>query len=422
MESARISGILLVTNQKGSQIFTMRLPPECYQMQQTIQHYLPHLRRSQLSGLTLWVYGTITSGSSCQNAVLTALSLFGNWHSLRQYLREWLYDGRDRASPCAVQLDVRVCFVPLLSWLLDWWQSDKLALAIDPTMKGDKIAAIVISVVYRSCAIPIAWHMLPANTRGQWMVPMVELLELLAPAVPKHMQVIVLCDRGLRSPRLYRQICAVGWHPYVRQSINTVFCPDGGGRIHARRLVPAPGHAWVGSGTAFRRSRIRRRGTLIVVWERGQDAPWIVMTDLAPEDAGVCWYALRFWIELGFRAIKGVGWQWQHSRRTDPERVSRHWLVLSVATLLTLAYGSRVEDAAVRCVAPGRLRAPPKSLRAAQRSAANRPRRLVSVLRLGMICLRRLLHKGRMWRRVWLLPEEWPQPTANLKVVYHPDT
>ena len=56
------------------------------------------------------------------------------------------------------------------------------------------------------------------------------------------------------------------------------------------------------------------------------------------------WYALRFWIELGFKAVKSLGWQWRKTRRTDPARISRHWFVLSVATLLTLAYGTRAED------------------------------------------------------------------------------
>ena len=67
------------------------------------------------------------------------------------------------------------------------------------------------------------------------------------------------------------------------------------------------------------------------------------------------WYALRFWIELGFKAVKSLGWQWDKTRRTDPARISRHWFVLSVATLLTLAYGTRVEDANDRRIAPGSL-------------------------------------------------------------------
>ena len=400
----------------------MRLPPECYQMRQTIKQRLPHLRASQLTGLTLWVYGAIVAGSACQNAVIAAIWFAGKRASLRQYLREWLYDGSDRARPTSTQLDVSACFGLLLSWTLSLWQSERLALAIDPTLKGDRTVAIVISVVYRSCAIHVAWRILHANKPGSWIEPTVELIELLSPSVPRDMKVIVLCDRGLRSPCLYQCICAVGWHPYVRQTINTTFCPDGGTRIGARHLVPAPGYAWVGSGTAFRRSGIRRRGTLIVLWEVGQEAPCIVLTDLAPDAAGVCWYGLRCWIEMSFRAVKSVGWQWHKTRRTDLARISRHWLVFSVATLLTLAYGSRVEDATELGVAPGRLRAPPKSVRSAALRAARRPKRTVSVLRLGITWLRRLLHRGRLWRTVWLLPEEWPEPADNLKVICHCDT
>ena len=400
----------------------MRLPTECYQMQQTIEHYMPHLERSQIKGLVLWVYGTVLARSSCQNAVVAALLVMGNWNSLRQYLREWLYDGCDRASPCHVQLDVRLCFVPLFRWLLAWWQSDKLVLAVDPTMKGDQINSIVISAVYRSCAIPIALHILPANRPGEWIAPTVSLLALLSEAVPQNMTVLVMCDRGLRSPRLWKQICSTGWHPYARQSINTVFCPDGGTRLPARYLVPGPGHAYAGSGTAFRATSKRRRGTMIVVWDDDQDEPWVVMTDLPPDEAGVCWYGLRFWIELGFRALKGVGWQWQKTRRTDPTRVSRHWLVLSVATLWVLAYGTRVEDAFDRGIAPGRLRAPPKFVAPTHRSAVSTPRRTVSVLLQGICCMSRLLLRGGLWRRVWLLPKPWPKPPPDLKVIYHLET
>ena len=144
----------------------MRLPREPYQVQQTIETHLPHLSQPQLTGLALWVCGAILAGSACQNAVASALSPWYKWHNLRQYLREWLYDGRDRSSPCRTQLDVTLCFAPLLKWVLAWWSSDRLALAIDPTLKGDQTTAIVISVVYRSCAIPVAWRIHPATQKG----------------------------------------------------------------------------------------------------------------------------------------------------------------------------------------------------------------------------------------------------------------
>ena len=85
-----------------------------YQMQQMIETHLPHLTQAQLAKLVLWVCGAILAGSACQNAVASALSPWGAWNNLRQYLREWLYDGSDRARPCKTELDVNLCFAPLL--------------------------------------------------------------------------------------------------------------------------------------------------------------------------------------------------------------------------------------------------------------------------------------------------------------------
>ena len=161
----------------------MRLPRETYQIQQTIETHLPHLSQPQLAGLVLWVCGAILAGSACQNAVASALSPWRSWNNLRQYLREWLYDGSGRARPCKTQLDVTLCFAPLLRWVLTWWRSGRLALAVDPTLKGDQTTAIVISVLYRGCAIPVAWSIRRATQPGSWMDPTVELLKELAPTL-----------------------------------------------------------------------------------------------------------------------------------------------------------------------------------------------------------------------------------------------
>ena len=98
---------------------------------------------------------TILARSGCRNAVLGVLQSLGlGWHTTRQYLREWLYDGADRAAPCRVQLDVQACFAPLLRWVLAWWQGTELTLAVDPTAKGGELVALVVSVVYRGLAHP----------------------------------------------------------------------------------------------------------------------------------------------------------------------------------------------------------------------------------------------------------------------------
>lgn len=390
----------------------MRLPRECYQMEEQLAQYLPVLRPAQRRGLALWVYGAVVAQSACQNAVVSALLAAGRFHTVRQYLREWLYDGADKAAPCQTQVEVEQCFAPLLGWLLAWWHGRELALASDATLHGQRVTALVVSVLYRGSAVPVAWHILRANRPGAWLRPLGRLLRQLRPAIPKEMQVVVFADRGLWSPRLWRTIRAGGWHPVMRVRQATSFQPFGGPRQPAATLVRAPGDGWVGRGVVFREHQRQRVVTLVVVWGAAQREPWVVVTDLPPAEVGLCWYGLRMWIELGFRALKGVGWQWQHTRRTDPARVARHWLVLAVATLWVLAYGTRSEDAQTQGVPPARLRTP-----SAPPPAGPRP---LSVFRQGVQWFGRQLLRGRLWRRLWLLPEPWPQPAPHLQVTYGP--
>src|SRR3954454_14240889 len=316
--------------------------------------------------------------------------------------------GADKACPCAAQVDVERCLAPLPRWVLAWWQGRELALAVDATAHREDVVALVVSVLYRGSAIPVAWAVLPGNVPGPWLGPILRLLRRLRPAVPAGWTVLVLADRGLWSPRLWKRVRDLGWHPLLRIQRRTTIAPDGGERRPAGALV-RPGEAWVGRG---RLGRPKGRGltvTLVAAWTAAQEEPWVVVTDLAPDRVGVSWYALRAWVELGFRALKGVGWQCQRSRRTDPARVARHWLVLAVASLWVLAHGTRVEDARERGLPPPRLRAPPVP------PAAARPRR-ISLFGLGLQWLRHLLARGRPWRRLWLPPPPLAPPPPRLAV------
>jgi hypothetical protein len=125
-------------------------------MEAALAEHLGHLRPAERRGLALWAYGAALAQSACQSAVLTALLAHGRYDALRQRLREWLYDGADRAAPCARGLAVEACFAPLLRWVVRWWQGRALALAIDATLQGDRLAALVVSVLHHGSAIPVA--------------------------------------------------------------------------------------------------------------------------------------------------------------------------------------------------------------------------------------------------------------------------
>ena len=134
-----------------------------------------------------------------------------------------------------------------------------------------------------------------------------------------------------------------------------------------RTLTTGPGDLWVGTGRAFRDAPLA--GTLIVWQAYGQAQPWVLLTDTPVAQTEPTLHACRNWIEQGFRGLKTVGWKWHKTRRRDPVRVGRHWLVLAIATLLAVAYGTRREEAEARHLPPGRLRRPPAELDAAQQAA-----------------------------------------------------
>lgn len=382
----------------------MRLPAPCYPLDQTIAAQFPDLRPAQRRGLVLWVYGAVLAKSACEAAVVTALCGLGRYYTVRQYLREWLRDGTAKRRPCQTELPSTACFLPLFRWLLSLWQGRELMLAIDVTTHQDRLTAIVVSVLYRSRALPVAWHILPGNRPGAFLPPLLDLVDRLAPAVPRGRRVVVLADRGLWSPRLYQHLRQRRWHPLLRvQRDVRVYL---GKRRHcpAFTLAPRPGDAWVGRAVVHKERARRLWLTVVVVWTAGHTEPWVLFTDLPPTVVGPLWYGLRMWIECGFRDLKAFGWDWEHTRRQDPTRVARHWLVLAVASLWVLAAGTTAEDA-------GRLAAGPPLARTAQRP--------VSLFQRGLaVLLNRFLGHCPL-PSLALLPERWPVPAHDLQLTYH---
>ena len=340
----------------------MHRPPALYDMRQLLKAQLPHLRGHLRAVLALWVEGTRLALNGCQDTVTLALAHRprgpANPHTLRRLQRELLYDDADRIESWGQgqELEVERCFAPLLQWVRSWWvptggremAQEPRVLAADPTSKQDELVALVISGVYRQHAIPVAWHIVGAQARESWIDHFFRLLLRLAPAVPATVPVPVLCDQGLCSRDLWAQIVALGWHPCLRYPPHVTFQPEGQTqRVAVRSLITGAGDLWVGTGRAFRAGPL---DSTLIVWQAyGQAQPWVLLTDTPVAQTEPTLYACRNWIEQGFRGLKTVGHplggKWHKTRRRDPVRVGRHWLVLAIATLLAVAYGTRREDA-----------------------------------------------------------------------------
>ena len=169
------------------------------QWRTTIMQHLPHLSKPQATVLALWSFGMVLARSCALTAVshLLAKGMQRKEQTVRQQLRDWYYDVPRKRGTKRQAVQVETCFPVLLGWVVSWWQGTQLALAIDATALGTRFVVLAVSVVYRGCAIPVAWVVLPANTKHAWRREWLRLLRRLRPALPRHWTVIVLADRGL---------------------------------------------------------------------------------------------------------------------------------------------------------------------------------------------------------------------------------
>jgi hypothetical protein len=219
-----------------------------YQWTEVVTTYLPHLSKPQATVLALWSLGMVLVRSCALSAVsfFLAQGLERKPNTVRQQLREWCSEAHAKRGGLRQALGVETCFAPLLAWVLSWWEGSQLAAAVEATTLGQRVVVLVVSVLYRGCAIPVAWTVLPATEKHAWCGEWLRMLRHVRAVVPRRFFVMVLADRGLYARWWLQRIVRLGWHP-------------GLGSIRAARL-PARAHSTpTRAGARARRTGERAR-------------------------------------------------------------------------------------------------------------------------------------------------------------------
>lgn len=381
----------------------------------TVIKKMPHLTKSQAVVLAMWSFGIVMT----QSCGLTTVSVFlatllgKKENTLRQQLREWLRDGKDKKGDGRASLDVTTCFSPLLSWILSLWPVDekRLALAADASTLSTRFTVLAISVVYRGVGIPVAWKIVTATEPGSWKPHWVELFDHIKNGVESDWFVIVATDRGLYADWLYHQIKSVGWHPFMRINQQGLF------QHHQQKewcllnsLVPKVGDVWKGLVTCFKTNSIQC--TLLARWDEGYTDPWLIVTDLPPEMADACWYSMRCWIECMFKDGKRGGLAWHQTKMIHPKRAERLWLALAIAILWQVSVGGAI-DAKMPISGIDEL----PSNHIARRNFKHREKnRWLSCFRRGYLVIKAAFLNHFTLPQAGFFPEPWPDFIPQLNV------
>ena len=147
--------------------------------------------------------------------------------TMRQQWREFGDEATAKRGTARQALVVETGVVPWLPWVVAQWEGPPWARALAATTLGPRFTVVALRVVYRGCAIPVAWRVLAATAKPAWRREWVRLLRPVRRALPRAWTVMVLADRGLDARWLLRRMPRLGGHPFWR--LNT-----GGARFGPR--------------------------------------------------------------------------------------------------------------------------------------------------------------------------------------------
>lgn len=368
---------------------------------------MPGLTYPQAKLLAYWSFGMVLARSCGLTSVASILASYlqKKENTVRQSLREWCWEARAKKGKQRQEIEVSSCFGALLKWVVSNWSATEkqMVLVLDATNLKGNFIVLAISVVYQGCAIPVAWTVIAAESKGRWNRKWLKMLRCLKGQIPADWLVLVMADRGLYANWLFAGIRRLGWHPFLRINQQGQYR-----RVHSgkwqplQQVVSQPGMEWSGAVFCFKGRPVR--ANLLVRWEAGYKDPWIILTSLLPAQANVAWYGMRSWIECGFKHTKRAGWQWQSTRMQDPDRASRLWLAIAVATLWVVSVGGEADQS----LPPSSLHTlPPTHI--ARRLAKNTSRpRLLSCFKHGWILILVALSQHDSLPLGKFLPQPWP--------------
>jgi hypothetical protein len=212
---------------------------------------------------------------------------------------------------------------------------------MDRTMINDTLNLLYITVAYGGRALPLGWVVVPHEGSSDLKLQQ-QLLTWFKACLPEgaRLRTTVIADREFHSIHLAT---------WIEQSLGLNFVL----RIKAGTSVEYGGHRYRAGELASRgRTQIWKsvkvtmdrkashRVNLVTVWEQSEAEPWLLITNLTRAKQVREIYANRFWIEEMFSDHKSRGLNLESTRLTEPDRLERLLVAVTLAYLWIMEVGA----------------------------------------------------------------------------------
>jgi len=235
------------------------------------------------------------------------------------------------------RIEFECYYLPYVEALLTSLAHRPLLLAMDGSEMGRGCLTLMVSVIYKKRALPIAWVVVQGSKGHFPEETHMRLIERVHDIVPEGCDVIFLGDGEFDGTMLQATLADYGWEYTCRTAKNAQICEDSHW-FSLDEINIQPGNCIELPDVAITRQAY---GPVLVIawWQVSYEDPIYLVTNMELAAEACYWYAKRFRIETFFSDQKSRGFNMQKSHIADPERLSRLMIAACLAYIWIIYLG-----------------------------------------------------------------------------------
>ncbi len=236
-----------------------------------------------------------------------------------------------------------VYFLPYADVLLRHLALQTVVLVMDGSGVGRGCTALMLHVVYKGRALPLAWRVRQAP-KGHFPEDLhIAVVALMREVIPEGAKVVFLGDGEFDGTALQATLHEAGWSYACRTAMSTVATWEGETfRLDTLGACSKPGTLIALQEVKFTRDAY---GPVMVLscWAKGYHDPLYVVSNMATAEEACRFYEKRFRIETFFSDQKSRGFHIHKSHMSDVQRLSRLLIAACLAYIWIVYLGSVCE-------------------------------------------------------------------------------
>jgi hypothetical protein len=295
-----------------------------------LNQLLPEMLEENRITLAMMITGILRSKSGQLNHIARTVWYAFRKPSLVERFRRFV---RNKNIVVAVE------FNPFALLFLAALNQEQPVLLIDSTKIGGGCLCLMLSVYYKSRALPLGWVVYKGKKGHSSQETQLALFKTAQELLPPHSRVIVLGDGEFDGSHLVQWFQAQKNWQYVCRTDGSTLIWYQEQWVALNQLPLVAGQDSFLSGVKFTQAHQVGPLNILVVWNEAKQLHWFFVTNFATQKEAQHWYRKRFTIETLFSDVKGRGFRLHQTRLKEPERLSRLIMAAAMAYIFTVFWG-----------------------------------------------------------------------------------